>query len=200
MKIYTTTKYKDFLMYINTLGITEPQLQELLSKAGRIAIPERFKVNYNSLIFGKLCALQSIDNNADFFTKAPFIILEPVTGWRSHRYIKKVIDIWHRYIFLNSKFLQSLSFIVNMQKELDRITQAFKSIEYKPTREEEKAGIKEANNSMHNIADWYALRMGITDVNQVYLIPWSIIWKAMQIDNSNNEIKRRLYEIQSKKK
>jgi len=200
MKLYTSTKYKDFLLCINAFGISEQQLKELFDKAAKNAIPERFKVNYNNLIFGKLCQLQAIENNADFFTVAPFVILEPVTGWRSKKYIKKIIGYWYRYKFLNGRMLHALSFIVNMQKELERITNAFKSIEYKPTREEIKAGVKEANNSMHNIADWYALRMGITDVGSVYFIPWSIIWKAMQIDNNNNEIKRRLYEIQSKKK
>lgn len=181
MKIYSDTKYKDFIHIANTINISEQDINTLMDKASKIAVPDEFKFDYNQLTFGQLCALQGMKTGGDVLTKAPFIILEGTE--------KK---------FFKQPVLSALSFISNMNKELERISNAFKSIEYKPSKEEIKAGIKEVNNSMHNIADWYAIRMGIQDVNEVYNIKWTIIWSAMRIENQNAELRRKMFQQQQK--
>lgn len=185
MKIYSDTKYYKFLQAINTFGITSEDMDSLMEKASKISVPDVFKFDYNKLTFGQLCALQGMKTGSDILTKAPFVILG------DDKKIEKK--------FFKLTILQALSFISNMNKELEKIGQAFKSIEYKPSHEEVKAGIKEVSNSMHNIADWYALRMGIQDVNQVYDIAWIIIWSAMKIENQNAELKRRMLKQQQQK-
>lgn len=180
MKIYNTTKYRDFIRILNTFSISEEDMNTLIEKASKIAVPDDFKFDYNNLTFGQLCALQGMKTGGDVLMKAPFIILENIDK-------KK---------FFKQPILNALSFISNMNKELERIGNAFKSIEYKPSKEEIKAGIKEVNNSMHNIADWYALRMGIQDVNEVYNIKWTIIWAAMRIENQNAELRRKMFQQQ----
>lgn len=180
MKIYSDTKYKDFISILNTFSINEEDMNTLMEKASKIAVPDDFKFDYNNLTFGQLCALQGMKTGGDVLTKAPFIVLEDIDK-------KK---------FFKQPVLNALSFISNMNKELERIGNAFKSIEYKPSKEEIKAGIKEVNNSMHNIADWYALRMGIQDVSKVYDIKWGIIWAAMRIENQNAELRRKMFQQQ----
>lgn len=180
MKIYSDTKYKDFISILNTFSINEEDMNTLIEKASKIAVPDDFKFDYNNLTFGQLCALQGMKTGGDVLTKAPFIVLEDIDE-------KK---------FFKQPVLNALSFISNMNKELERIGNAFKSIEYKPSKEEIKAGIKEVNNSMHNIADWYALRMGIQDVSKVYDIKWGIIWAAMRIENQNAELRRKMFQQQ----
>lgn len=180
MKIYNTTTYKDFISILNTFSISDNDMKVLMDRASTIAIFDCYKFNYNDLTFGKLCALQNLKTGGQILLDAPFIILENIDK-------KK---------FFKQPILNALSFISNMNKELERIGNAFKSIEYKPSKEEIKAGIKEVNNSMHNIADWYALRMGIQDVSKVYDIKWGIIWAAMRIENQNAELRRKMSQQQ----
>lgn len=184
MIIYDTTTYKDFISILNTFSISDNDMQVLMDRASTIAILDCYKFNYNDLTFGQLCALQNLKTGGQILLKAPFIILENIDK-------KK---------FFKQPILNALSFISNMNKELERIGNAFKSIEYKPSKEEIKAGIKEVNNSMHNIADWYAIRMGIQDVNEVYNIKWTIIWAAMRIENQNAELRRKMFQQQQNMK
>lgn len=180
MKIYSDTKYKDFISILNTFSINEEDMNTLMEKASKIAVIDKYKFNYNDLTFGQLCALQGMKTGGDVLTKAPFIVLE---------YIDKKK-------FFKQPVLNAFSFISNMNKELERIGNAFKSIEYKPSKEEIKAGINDIKGSMHDIASWYAKEFHITDVRTVYDLSWTLIWSEMRISNKNAELRRRMFEKQ----
>lgn len=193
MKIYDTTKYSKFLKIIRTFDLRDYEFQTLMDKASNVAIPDAFRFNYNDLILGKLVSLQNIKNGGELFTTAPFIVLEDAND-------NKLKKWWRRRKFFKISCLQALAFVNNMNKELERISKAFDSIQIQPTKEEVRAGANKINGSIHDIAIWYAMEMGISDVNLVYEIKWPIIWALMKRQNEDIKLRRLMAEQRSKEK
>lgn len=74
--------------------------------------------------------------------------------------------------------------------EVLKINKLFDRVRIKPTKREEKAGVKNLQFGLFGMLDWYAVRMRITNHDDVLNTPWMRIYKCMDIDN-----KKRLYEI-----
>lgn len=200
MRITNKTTFGEVLMYMSVFRLTDEQVIPLYEAARGRAVPDDMKFDYNKLIFGKLALIQKFETSGQFFIEAPPLVLlreqlkyEPLFVYklRATRWTRKLLKRSAPDVF---------AFVLHMKDELERIARLFESIQHVPTREEERAGVNEIRGSMHSIADWYAQRMGITDVSSVYLIPWLIIFQAMKIDKQNNDIKRRLYEQANKAK
>lgn len=79
--------------------------------------------------------------------------------------------------------------------EAERINGMFSKAEAKPTKQEEKAGIRGLRFGLFGMVDWYARRMGITNHDEVMAVPWLRVWRCMDMDNRTNAFARRLQEV-----
>lgn len=84
-------------------------------------------------------------------------------------------------------------------REIDRIAQLFDSISSKPTPDEIRAGVLNLDFGAFGIIDWYALRQGYKDHDEVMDVPWVRIRECMRIDNERAQYERRLQEIRLNK-
>ena len=75
------------------------------------------------------------------------------------------------------------------------INTLFDSVKGKPSKEEELAGINELKFGVFGLIDWYALRMGITDHEEVTKVTWGRVYKCLEMDNKTKEFKERLAKI-----
>lgn len=76
--------------------------------------------------------------------------------------------------------------------ELERINKLFKSIKIRYSKEEIAAGILELDFGSFGILDWYAMRMGMVNQNEVRNVAWVRIFQCMKIDCVKNEYERKL--------
>lgn len=82
--------------------------------------------------------------------------------------------------------------------EVERINKLFDSAEAsKPTQQEKKAGIDNLRFGLFGMLDWYAVRMGISDHDQVLKVPWLRIYKCMDMDNKRRAYEMRLQKVQA---
>lgn len=200
MKIDKNTTFIEAMQYMQTFKLTEEQIEPLYEAARKIAIPDKLKVNYNTLIFGKLAKIQKFTSSKQFFLDAPKLLLLRDKGEKEPNVIYKIREYLFFRKLLKRPAVEVFAFILDMKKNFERIAMLFSRLDHSHTKEEEAAGVSDIKGSMHTIADWYAQRMHITDVSSVYLIPWSIIYEAMKIDKQNNDFKRRMYAQMTKKK
>ena len=88
-------------------------------------------------------------------------------------------------------------------KEVERISKLFVSTSVPPTDEERQAGVEDLNFGMFGILDYFALRMGITNHEEVERVPWVRVYKCMEMDAEKTKYERRLRKViqeRSKKK
>ena len=50
---------------------------------------------------------------------------------------------------------------------------------------------------LFGMLDWYAVRMGISDHDQVLKVPWLRIYKCMDMDNKRRAYEKRLQKVQA---
>lgn len=200
MLIYRDTKYKDFLTALSAFDVTQDQLEICFDRVKHLAVLDELNYDTNLLIFGKLCKLQQIKTGAQMLTKPFGIIHGPIDkDYKSFHRVKRLRDkqkgkqIARRMLCTNTA--DALRFILKVRDDMNMIVRVFNEIKYKPTPEEKKAGIDKINGSLHNVADWYARRMGIQDVEQVYLLPWTRIYAALKIDVTDINFRRSLSRV-----
>jgi len=195
--IKTTTTYLELLRYVSTFKLGEDQLEAVFERAKETAVPDWMRTDWNALEFGKLCALQRITTASDMMLQAPIIVLADakLSGKAKAKNEAKL-----NKKLMTARCLGPLAFISDAKAQMERIAKLFKKIEYKPTSEEHQAGIDSVEGSMHNLADWYARRMAIADINDVYMTPWVIIYRALKIDRQNEQFQRRLNHVLNKRR
>ena len=76
-----------------------------------------------------------------------------------------------------------------------KINALFDSVKSKPTVEEEKAGVDKLQFGVFGLIDWYALRMGITDHEEVVGVTWVRVYKCLEMDNKRREFEKRLSKV-----
>ncbi len=82
--------------------------------------------------------------------------------------------------------------------EVERINKLFESTDTaKPTQQEKEAGIDNLRFGLFGMLDWYAVRMGISDHDQVLQTPWLRIYKCMDMDNKRKQYERNLQKVQA---
>lgn len=200
MKVYYDTPYRELLTAIGAYGITADELEACFSQVSHLAVKDSLNYDINLLIFGKLCRLQAIKTGGELLTLANTIINGPIE--REYKYLPRIRKAWDSYrsqrstrAFLKLQAADALRFTLKVKQDMEQVVRLFDAIKYQPSPDEIKAGITEISGSLHNVADWYARRMGITDVEQVYLLPWVRIYAALKIDVTDIQFKRRLNKV-----
>lgn len=137
----------------------------------------------NDITIGELMELQSAENERELILKCCTILL----------------SLTERNA-LKSQANDVLGFSVWVSKELERIAKLFQSTTIPPTPEEKQAGVDSLNFGMFGILDYYALRMGITDHEEVEKVKWIRVYKCLDMDAKKARYEKRLRTIISQKK
>lgn len=177
---------KEFLI----LGSVASNTNEVVEKIKSLPRPSfigKHKVpdDLNGITIGQLLELQGMRDEKDCL----FIPGKVLFGMDEH-------DV------LSSSAEDVLSLSVWIAKEVDRIAKLFASTSVTPTSEEKQAGVENLKFGMFGILDYYALRMGITDHEEVERVPWVRVYKCMEMDAAKIQYERRLrtiYQERSKK-
>ncbi|NDW09501.1 hypothetical protein [Dysgonomonas sp. 520] len=186
MHITTQTKYKDFLSMLDTFNTGDEEMQAILDSVKDLPLKDEFNLDFNELLFGQLCQLQSMQTVGDLFIRSFWILLKI-----------------EEENLMKEKAADCLRFVWHVKEGLERITKLFEAIRHKPTPEEIQAGIGKMDHGFFGTADWYARRMGITDHEEVFQTNWMRIYQAMKIDHDNNQFQenyRKLMERKAKHK
>lgn len=142
--------------------------------------------NLNLISYGELDDLSRMGKDGDPACRCLEILLEvdPVDVYREN--VVKVFG------FLN--------FVC---REVKRINNLFSGIRVSVSSEELAAGIESLDFGTFGVVDWYAQRMGITNHDEVFEVPWIRIYTCMKNDNEKSEYESRLnkqYSAKIKKK
>lgn len=142
----------------------------------------------NDLTFGELTALSAEGNNIAVALNAARVIL----GVTSRRRV------------MNEDAAIVAGFLNFVKDEAARIGALFEALNSRPTADEVAAGVEQLQFGAFGVVDWYALRMGIRNHDDVLSVKWVRIYECMRIDTQRADYQRRLREIvankQSKKK
>lgn len=76
-----------------------------------------------------------------------------------------------------------------------KINALFDSVKSKPTQQERMAGIDDLKFGVFGLVDWYALRMGITDHEEVMSVTWGRVYKCLEMDMKKREFEKRLIKV-----
>lgn len=176
-KIKLTT-YGEFLVLIPCCVQSHvDELRETLSKVKRptyIAGRET-PSSLNMITYGQLDDLSRISENDDPAVKVFSILLD-----------MEAIDVYQLNV------LDVFGFVNFCRDEVTRINKLFASIIPSRSTEEIAAGVEELNFGTFGVVDWYARRMGITNQDEVYRVPWIRIFTCMKNDNEQAEYEKRL--------
>lgn len=137
----------------------------------------------NDITIGELMELQSAQNEQDFVLKCCTILLS--------------LDERNA---LKSQANAVIGFVMWVSKELERIGKLFDSTSIPPTPEEKQAGVESLKFGMFGVLDYYALRMGITDHEEVEKVKWIRVYKCLDMDAQKARYEKRLRTIYAKKK
>lgn len=83
--------------------------------------------------------------------------------------------------------------------EVERISELFASTQKPPTAEEIQAGIYDLNFGAFGTADWYALRMGMTNHDDAFATKWIRIYQCLKKDSQLDGYRERLSKIKMNK-
>ncbi len=172
------TTYGEFLVLLPCC--VESHVEELrakLSEAKRPAYVNGRVVlsNLNMITYGQLDDLSRICEKDDPAVKVFSILLDI-----------EALEVYQMNVF------DVFGFVNFCRDEVNRINKLFSSIIPSRTTEELAAGVEELNFGTFGVVDWYARRMGITDQDEVYSVPWVRIYTCMKNDNEQAEYEKRL--------
>lgn len=174
------SSYGEFLVLVQCC--TEEHIMELMETLSKSSKPDficgkEVMANLNMITYGELDDLSRIGSNDDPGVKTLGILLDidPVDVYQAN-----VFDVFG---FLNF-----------VKEEVLRINTLFSNIKTTHTSEEIAAGIETLNFGTFGVVDWYARRMGITNHDEVYSIPWIRIYTCMKNDNEKSEYESRLHK------
>lgn len=91
-------------------------------------------------------------------------------------------------------------FIFWASAEVERISKLFAAIQKPPTPDEIQAGVLDLNFGAFGTADWYALRMGMTNHDDAFATKWIRIYECMKKDSQLEAYRERLSKIKMNKK
>lgn len=76
-----------------------------------------------------------------------------------------------------------------------KISKLFAKAKGTPTEREKKAGIDKLSFGLFGLLDWYALRMGITNHDDVLPVPWMRVYKCLDMDEKKALFNKKLQEV-----
>ncbi len=162
------TKHGSFEKSLQMESMTRPVF------VGKKAVPS----DLNELSFGQIIQMQGISDERMMFFVPARVILE-----MSEKDVMK------------AKAVDVVRFSVWVAKEMKRINKLFESTIRKPTEREKRAGIELLKFGVFGMVDWYALRMGLTDHEEVMSVPWMRVYKCLQMDSEKAKYQQRLRKI-----
>ena len=95
----------------------------------------------------------------------------------------------------NALAVDVVSFAGWVAAQMDYINDMFKNLHREYTAEERQAGVEKLRFGVFGLVDWYAVRMGIHDHEEVERMPWIRIYECMRIDMERDAYQRRLQKI-----
>lgn len=172
-------------MVLASVGKTEEDIAELikqLPKPGNL-FGARVPESLDDITFGQLVRLQGITEETEIF-------FEPC---------RVLFDASDEQVSKEDAIL-IMGFAAWVSNEVQRINVLLSTTQLKPTSEEYQAGIDKLDFGSFGLVDYFALRMGITDHEQVMEMPWVRIYQCMKIDSEKAKFERRLRKVYENKK
>lgn len=179
MRIDKNTSFAEFIYYVDLFKVDSSIIDELLVNLESYALLSELNISFNYLKLRQLVDLQSNVKNFDDLIFVSFEVL--------HNKSKEDV--------LKMSAFDVLRFALFAKSELERISELFKAIEYKPSDEEIKAGILNISNDFVDTAEWYARRMGYKDLDEVFELYWIRIYRSMKKEFEHNLYEKRLRKI-----
>lgn len=97
---------------------------------------------------------------------------------------------------LNMPFFEVFNFGMSIQQELERMHVRDKNtFKHSPTPEEIKAGYYNINHGIFGIVDKIALRLGLSNHEDVFKLPEKRVYAMLKIDYDNGMYQRRLNKV-----
>ena len=143
-------------------------------RVGRHLTPE----NLNELTIGQLIDLSSAGEGMSLFYNICGVILGMSEAETNKA---RAVDV--------------VRFVGWVTGEVQKINKLFESASGQPTEVERRAGIEQLQFGLFGMLDYYALRMGIKDHDEVLGVKWMRVYKCIDIDNKKNLFQRRLQEV-----
>lgn len=171
------TTFKTWLIVTKFAHNTKGLQLEKLTRPDRIG-KKITPLTLNNMTMGQMVQLSNCKDGAESFYKTCEVLMGMT---------QKQVD--------ESKATEVVRFVGWVVASIKRINNLFDKIKIKPENEEIRAGITTINFGIFGMIDWYALRMGITDHEEVMNVPWGRIYKCMEIDNKTMEFRKKLNKI-----
>lgn len=178
------TTLEKFIVMSELIDIPEDKISNLFSRLKEKPLHKRLQIGtnelsgFNDLKFKQLIELQKIRTFQD-------LLFVPL----------KVVHSIPEEEALKMSAFDCLRFSIYAKDELERITNLFKQIEYKPSPEEERAGISRISHGFFGTIDWYARRMGVKDHDEVAELKWVRIYQCLKIDFDNKMFEKRYRDV-----
>lgn len=134
--------------------------------------------NLNELSIGQLLELSDLPDSNDCIYEVCRIVLYME---------RKEVD--------KARAVDVVMFCGWVMGEVEKIVNLFSRSKAAPTEREKKAGIDKLNFGMFGLLDWYALRMGITNHDEVLRVPWMRVYKCLDMDEKKTQFNKRLQEV-----
>lgn len=144
---------------------------------------KEIKNDLNGLTMGQLVDIIQAENGD------PYVIIETIT--RDMTDCKSPKSGIQPKDIDRADALAVIGLVNFIQSELNRITEMFKALKPNYSKEEREAGIEELDFGIFGTIDWYAMRMGIVNHDDVLLVPWLHIFQCSMIDKETNEFRQR---------
>lgn len=132
----------------------------------------------NELTFGQIVKLQEIQKMEEMFIAPPQVIFG-----------MSIDEV------MNADAAEVVRFAAWVAREMVKINKLFASTNRKPTEKERKAGIESLKFGIFGTVDYFALRMGIRDHEEVMSVPWIRVYKCLQIDSEKAKYEQRLRKV-----
>ncbi|MBF1491445.1 MAG: hypothetical protein HXN76_01810 [Prevotella pallens] len=171
------TKFKEWIVRAAFSKDTETlHIEELTRplRIGKIRTPE----NLDDMTIGQMVQIAECKGGGEMFYTVCRVLLKMK---------QKQVD--------NARAVDVVRFCGWVAGQVQKINKLFDSVKSKPTKEEERAGIENLKFGVFGLIDWYALRMGITDHEEVTKVTWGRVYKCLEMDNKKRGFEKRLAEV-----
>lgn len=166
------TTFRDWLPIAKIAGFKIGRFSRPARVGGHI-VPESF----NDLTIGQVLELSSLTED------------DAVTG-----VCRVVLDMTSQEV-MKARAVEVVRFVGWALAELEKINDLFKAAQIEPTPEERRAGVQALDFGLFGMIDWYAVRMGIHDHDEVLGVNWMRVYKCVDMDNKKAMFQRKLQEV-----
>lgn len=164
------TTFQYWLVVASMAGFKIEGTAERPPKVGKYTTPE----NFEKLTFGQLIEMTQSATPVD---------LCRVTLGMTEKEVAK------------ARATEVVRYVAWATEQLNKINALFAKLKTNPTPTEIQAGVDKLNFGLFGVIDTYALRMGITDHDEVMKTSWMVVYKCLEIDYQKAQYERRYNKI-----